>query len=544
VFYEKWRFTLIALVSVTSCISVDDARTPQQKNLNTKIFETISSPVDDFLPDTDYEESQEEKEKKPVIGASFYKPISLSIADGMKIREILTQMASLAGVDIFVVQDVEGTISFSANGRPFLDVLKDVCSSLGLKYSINGNSVRVEVDSPISQIYNVQFLNIQRDTQSNVSVSTDIFANQSIGIKGNVSLSAGSANNGSNSSVSEVVKSDFWAELEAALKTIVGEKDGFYVSIHRQGGLVTVYAPSTKQDEVQKYLHLLKQTTESQVLIEAKILEVNLKNEYKNGINWNIVRSSGVKLEKTFSDPNGLFSFGIARNNLNIVAGIIEKFGAVKTLSSPRITVLNNQSAVLKVAQNEVVYFPELQRQYATVSDNRSTDVLSTTIHTIPVGLIMSVVPSVDCKDNTILLSLRPTISRIVNYKDVPFFYQTTSTINLPAGSDPTKYGIQYHKIPIVDVREMDSVLKLISGQVVVMGGLMQESSSNNRDGLPGFRKADFILGSHEKSTNITELVIFLKATILRRKSKTHHKADQKMYDTFASDPRPLEFKK
>jgi general secretion pathway protein D len=221
---------------------------------------------------------------------------------------------------------------------------------------------------------------------------------------------------------------------------------------------------------------------------------------------------------------------------------LIEKFGAVKTLSSPRITVLNNQCAVLKVAQNEVVYFPELQRQYATMTDNRSTDFLSTTIHTIPIGLIVSVLPSVDKKNNTVLLNLRPTISRIASYKEVPFFYQTSSASS--TASSTIRQDTQYHKIPIVDVRELDSVLKLNSGQIVVMGGLMQESSSNNRDGLPSFKEADFIAGSNEKSTHITELVIFLKATILRKKSRAHHEADKKMYNTFANDPRPLRFKK
>jgi general secretion pathway protein D len=110
--------------------------------------------------------------------------------------------------------------------------------------------------------------------------------------------------------------------------------------------------------------------------------------------------------------------------------------------------------------------------------------------------------------------------------------------------SNSADHEVQYHDIPIVDVRELDSVLKLSSGQIVVMGGLMQESSSNDRDGLPGFREADLIAGNNAKSTRITELVIFLKATILRKKSKGHHEADKKMYNTFANDPRPLDFKK
>jgi general secretion pathway protein D len=152
----------------------------------------------------------------------------------------------------------------------------------------------------------------------------------------------------------------------------------------------------------------------------------------------------------------------------------------------------------------------------------------------------------VDKKNNTILLNLRPTVSRIVSYKDVPFFYQTISS----SGNANASQGTQYHRIPIVDVRELDSVLKLNSGQIVVMGGLMQESSHNNRDGLPHnrsgsiFKAVDFLTGSNDKSTHITELVIFLKATILRNRGKAHHAADKRVYETFANDPRPLRFKK
>ncbi|MDR1334388.1 MAG: secretin N-terminal domain-containing protein [Holosporaceae bacterium] len=538
---------------LVGCSPVDVARTPQQKQLSPKILETISAPVVDFTTEADADDFPEDEiDKEQVIGENFYKVISISATENMKMREVLTQMATLAGINIFIVQDVEGNISFSAKNRPFLDILKDICSGAGLKYSIDGNSVKIEMDTPLLKVYNVQFLNIQRDTQSNVSVSTDIFMNQSMG-KGDAAAATGNSSNGSRSFVSGATKNDFWTELEASLKAIVGEDDGSYVSLHRQGGLITIFTTQNKHNEIQKYLKLLKDTSESQVLIEAKILEVNLKDEFKSGINWNIVRGDGANFSKPFShfQEEGMLSFGVNKNNLNIVTGLIEKFGAVKTLSSPRITVLNNQSAILKVAQNEIIYIPELQRQYATVSDNRSTDFLSTVIHTIPIGLIMSVMPSVDKKNNTILLSVRPTISRIASYKEVPFFYQTTvnnanaaNAGNAGNAANAVGQNIQNHKIPIVDVRELDSVLKLRSGQIVVMGGLMQESSSNERDGLPKFSKSDFLLGSNAKTTRITELVIFLRATIIRNKGKAHHEADKKMYKTFANDPRPLDFKK
>ncbi|MDR2107495.1 MAG: secretin N-terminal domain-containing protein [Holosporaceae bacterium] len=532
-------FSWAAVALLAGCVTLKDARTPQQENLNPEALNAITSPADDFMSDAEIEElTEEETDEDPKPGENFYRRISISATENMKMREILTKMADLAGINVFIVQDVEGSISFSAKDRPFLDILNDICSSAGLKYSVNGNSVKIEIDTPMLKIYDMQFLNIRRDTQTTVSVSTDIFMNQSVGTKPDAKAS-GPSNNGSGSCISGAAKSDFWSELETSLKSIMGNVENSYLSVHKQGGLITVYAPQSKHNEIKKYLRLLKDNAESQVLIEAKILEVRLSDEYKSGINWNILRDGGAKLDRKFLH-DGMISFGVDRTGLNAVAGLIEKFGSVKTLSSPRITVMNNQTAVLKVTNNEVIYIPELQRQYATVADNRSTDFLSTTIRTIPEGLMMSVLPSVDRKSNTILLSLRPTVSKIISYKEVPFLYQTVTFTGRQ--TDNKSMELQSCKIPVIAVRELDSVLRLNSGQIVVMGGLMREVSQNNRDGLPGLSETDLFFGSSEKTTEVTELVIFLRATILRKGRRVHHNADKKIYDKFAQDPRPLRF--
>ena len=527
---------VLSCLMLAGCSIVDTPLSTQQRNLSPSSLSDITTSLNDFAFDEEEEEvvahSDGHIEK---LDSRFYTKLSVTISSSMNLRDVFWQLAKLAGVNVFVVPELDSGVSFEAKNRPFLDILKDICSSRNLKYTINGNSVKIEHDSPMTQVYNLQFLNLHRETQSSVSISTDIFMNQSLTNSHQNAPQASSENaNGSNSVISGTIKNDFWTELEQNVKNIVGEEGS--VSIHRQGGLITVVAPQLKQDEVKRYVDLLRETSESQVLIEAKILEVNLSNEFKNGINWNILRSGGATLLKDYSDRTGMLSFGVNRNNLSIVAGLIEKFGAVKTLSSPRITVLNNQSAILKVAQNEVIYIPELQRQYGSVSDSRGSDFLTTTLHTVPIGLIMSVQPSIDHKNNSVLLNLRPTISRVAGYKEVPFFYQQTSSNSSSATS-----GIQSQKVPIIDVREMDSMLKLQSGQVVVMGGLMRETSRNNRNGLPGLSPLDVIAGDNEKGTDVTELVIFLKATILKKKH--HHDADKRLYDKFADDPRPLRFK-
>ena len=548
ILFARHISVVLLCLSLSACIDLSQPRTIQQKGLDRKALDTISAPVND--PDFDYadisfEESAYEDEIDPEekIDKKFYKRISISVTESMKMREALTQMANLAGINIFIAQDIEGSISFTAKDRPFLDILKDVCSSSGLKYTISGNSVKIETDFPTLKFYRIPSLNVQRDTQSSVSISTDIFNGSlnSSGTDANSALNSSQANNGSNSVVAESSKNDFWVELENALKMIIGETDGNYVSVHRQGGLITAYTTQNKHEEIKKYINMLKEASEEQVLIEAKILEVNLNDEFKTGINWNIMRGGGAMINKTF-DTSGLFSAGIDRTSLSTVVGFIEKFGAVKTLSSPRITILNNHSAILKVAQNEIVYFPEFQREYSGKNSENTMDLLSTNVKTIPIGLIMKVQPSIDRRSNSVLLSLRPTISKIASYKKVPFMFNN-STSSSGSGSSSTTQALE---VPTVDVRELDSVLRVNSGQIVVMGGLMQEQSHNNREGLPGFMDTpvDYISGERDRKTDVTELVIFLRATILRKKGRKYHKADEKIYKMFSSDPRQLKFKK
>jgi general secretion pathway protein D len=531
---------------LSDCYRLEEARTPQQRGLDPGAFGVVSSPVEDWLSEEadPGEIIEDDAEHESAVDENFYKKISISVTEKMRMRDVLAQLAQLAGINMFIAQDLEGNISFSAKDRPFIDILRDICSSSGLKYTIVGNAVKIEYDSPLLKSYRLPFLNLQRDSRNSITVSSDIFGSS---VADSVDTPAKSApsvtsNSGSNSSIAGIVKNDFWTELESTLKAIIGEGDESYVSLHRQGGIVTVYAPQHKQEEIRKYLNLLKDSAETQVLIEAKILEVALEDQFKSGINWHIMRGDGFTLNKNF-DVAGLFSGGVEKSNLKAVAAFIEKFGAVKTLSSPRILVLNNQSALLKVAHNEVVYMPELQKQYGSRDSPNAMDFLSANIKTIPIGLVMTVQPSIDRKNNTVLLNVRPTISKIARYVEVPFFFNNYMRQTGTAQQIETPQ-LQTQKIPVVDIRELDSVLKINSGQIVVMGGLMHEKSNNGRSGLPGFQDLNYIAGEGEKSTEVTELVIFLRATIIRKKTRTHHASDERLYKKYYSDSRPWRFKK
>jgi general secretion pathway protein D len=562
------------MLLLNGCTDIANIEPNHQKFLTPNAFNVLSLPVDDEgTPDGDIESSavSEDDDSVAVVNEKFYRRISISANEGMQMREVLTKMAHLASVSMFIAEDIGASISFVATNRRFLDILKDICDSANLKCSINGDSVRIERDIPVLKFYTTAFLNMQRDTQSSMSISTDIFSSGSgvgtdfgsnalantggrTSVSGVIGSSAGLSNNGSSSIVIGSAKNDFWQELENTLKCIIGTGDlgpdntpntTEYVTLHRQAGVVVANTTKSKHEKIKKCLKLLKESSETQVLIEARILEVCLTNEHKSGIDWKILSKGGPKTEKFF-DINELFTVGIDRTNVHAMVGFLEKFGAVKTLSSPRLTILNNYSAVLKVAKNEVIYTPELQKQYGSVSNPVSMDFISANIKTIPIGLVMVVQPSIDRKNNTIMLNIRPTISKIAGYVSVPSLLQSYN-LQMASRTDAAtamSSTPSMQKIPIVDVREMDSVLQLRSGQVVVMGGLMQEISRRNRSNIPGFADTpiDWFFGSRENGTDVTELVIFLKATIVRRNGKMHHNADKKIYDIFANDSRPLKF--
>ncbi len=334
--------------------------------------------------------------------------------------------------------------------------------------------------------------------------------------------------------------------------------------LNPQAGIITLFANQRQQKAVARYLRDVRDALNQQVLIEAKVLEVTLSDQYRAGVDWNTVfgpnnpaRQLTVNsnfarnvVPPEFSGPtiaanwaNGCFPVSpacpVATGDLSLAVQLVKEFGAVRTLSSPRLTVLNNQMAQLKVAQNQVFF-----QLTVNVTDATSTTAAKTTvtsqIKTIPIGLIMSVMPSVDPISKRISLTLRPSITRITGYVNDPGVAVTiavaqNSDSNIPNISSP---------IPIVEAREMDSLISMESGQTVVMGGLMQENVQTTREGIPGAMDIPLIgqlVSENIKQNKVTELVVFIRATLTNGPG-TVADEDIRLYRTFAPDPRPVAF--
>ena len=272
-----------------------------------------------------------------------------------------------------------------------------------------------------------------------------------------------------------------------------------------------------------------------QVQIEATVVEVELNNNYQRGIDWSFMngpwnigqsqRSFNFNPLNTPGSSGGL-TIGYTSASLLVNLRLLEQFGSVRVLSSPSISALNNQIATLKVVDN-VVYF-DVKAQQSQQVNSGVLATYETTPRTVPVGLTMSVVPQVS-EDGTISLLVRPSISRVVRFVTDP---------------NPALIDVQ-NQVPEIRTREMESVLRLQEREIGVLGGLMQDQRSSTEGGIPGVRQVPGLgqlLGQQDDSAQKSELVIFLRATIIRDASVDGDYRGYRSYlptDDFLNAPNP-----
>ncbi|GJJ02246.1 hypothetical protein RugamoR64_27840 [Duganella rhizosphaerae] len=293
---------------------------------------------------------------------------------------------------------------------------------------------------------------------------------------------------------------------------------GSSVIVNAEGGLIAVRATGRQHEKIREFLDVVLGAAKRQVLIEATIIEVRLSDQYQQGINWQSLARGGLKLNQgalgsatipTATNP-GVFVLNYVNptsrlGNIAATIELLESFGKVKVLSSPKISVLNNQTALLKVVDNNVFFSIKVT---PAVRDLNGTIVSPATyeskLETVPVGFVMSVTPQISDSDE-VTLNVRPTITRIVDYVNDP-------------NPDLAKANV-VSKVPVIQARELESLMKVSSGQIAVMGGLMQDSVDNAKDGVPVLSSVPLLgnLFAHRnENTTKTELVIFMRPVVVK----------------------------
>ncbi len=281
-----------------------------------------------------------------------------------------------------------------------------------------------------------------------------------------------------------------------------------------ESGIITVRATSKQHEKIQEFVDQIMSNARRQVLIEATVVEVRLSDQYQQGINWSELRlgSKGLQLRQAVTPGSQTSNIGsmfimdyanpVSRiGNLAAQVSLLESFGTVKVLSSPKLSVMNNQTSILRVVDNKVYFIVNSTTAPCSPAPCSPIVTYTTTVNTVPIGFTMSLTPQINDSD-TVLLNIRPSITRL-----------------LTNAQDPTPGLAVQNFIPQTSTREMESVLKIENNQIAVLGGLMEDRIDNYTDAIPGISNipvAGGLFKNRNDTTTKTELVIFLRPVVIK----------------------------
>jgi type II secretory pathway component GspD/PulD (secretin) len=282
-----------------------------------------------------------------------------------------------------------------------------------------------------------------------------------------------------------------------------------------ESGTVAVIAKPSQHRRVLHWLEQIQRRVDKQIVIEAVITEISLNDRYERGIDWNILRRNGITAGLAVQganlvNPALILNAARSGNNTdaNVVLSLLEEFGRTAVLSSPRVVTMNQQAAVLKVIDNRVYFTTDVQTS-APTQNSPAFSTFTTQVQTVPVGFLMTVTPQI-ADNNAIQLRVRPTLSRIVGFVQDP--NPALQQLNIVS------------RVPEVQTRELESILRLKSGEMALLGGLRQKENSGLDRGIPGSPQAlDLLTESTNRTENHIELVVLLKATVLDSASASQH---------------------
>ncbi|MEN6586095.1 MAG: Type II secretory pathway component PulD [Sulfuricella sp.] len=524
---------------------------------------------------------------EPVKASVFVPPPKASVrpqtysvvVNEVPVKELLFALARDSKLNVDVHPAIQGLVTMNAVNEPLESILERLSRQVSLRYKIEGDTLSITPDSPYMHTYHVDYVNLSRDTTSSIGVSSQIAGVGTTTATGGVGAAAGG--NTSSTAVKSASDNNFWGiigenirHILSATRSVASSAEEKAVkaeavraeredrlrqaeAVARAGsgapalftnvfgndkpsqlgdvkeqvivnpvvGSISVLGTERQQKLVKEYLDNVVNASHRQVLIEATIVEVALKDQFHAGIDWSkIGNATGFSVTTTSNASSNLagslapfvaVGYKNAKDRLTATLNLLESFGKTRVLSSPKIMAINNQTALLKVVNNEVYFSIEVQQGTTSTTGIITQPVYTTTPHTVPVGVVMSVTPQIS-EGGMVSMTVRPTISRVTGFKTDPNPDLARINIGLPEAN-----RIQ-NLVPVVQVREMESVLQVSSGQTIIMGGLMQDDTARNRDGIPFLSRPDYIgavFGQHENQATQTELVIFLRPTVVNKAS-------------------------
>lgn len=424
---------------------------------------------------------------------------------------------------------VSGTISLDLKQVQLSQVFDLVAEIYGFEIEKRQNIYRVYPAGMRTETFPVNYLLMRRNgntqtsiisggvTQENNSSNTSNNANSNFAsdVSSNSNASSSSFTSGNNSingtNINTSTETNFWDDLQQTLQAMIGEEDGRRVYVTPQAGLVTVKALPDEIRSVREFLHLSEQVVQRQVVLEARILEVVLKDEYQQGINWNRIVAHAGSTDFQFSTSagnlgneissalGGLASLSFVNQDFSGVLSLLSTQGNVQVLSSPRVTAINNQKAVIKVGDDE--YFVTDVSSQSTITSTSTSVVPDIELTPFFSGIALDVTPQID-ENGSVLLHVHPSVIETEEQEKVVTLNEEQIVLPLAQST----------------IRESDTVIRANSGEIVVIGGLMQSILSET-DAKTPFLGDIPLLGelftNRRESETKKELIILLKPTVV-----------------------------
>jgi MSHA biogenesis protein MshL len=487
------------------------------------------------------------------------------VVNNVRVQELLFALARDARMQIDIDPTLTGSVTVNAIDQTLPQLLQRIARQVEMRYEIDGQTLVVMRDTPFLRSYKIDYLSASRNVKMQSTASTTFVA-------GGGAAAAASAT-GATSTIDVQAQNNLWESIVQNLKEILRETDkvlpagaagaaaaalvvtppaappGSAVAVpavavppqptyieaaaviaNRESGVLYVRATSKQHERVQEFLDQVLVGAKRQVLIEATVTEVQLRNEYQRGIDWQRIQTPGLSFGQpglapstsatpgfTASASLPFISFVSSGGSFTSSIKLLEQFGDVRVLSSPKLSVMNNQTAILRVTRDIIYFTVTPSTQPITIAGGGVGGVtINTSFTTTPnvaaEGFMMAVLPQINDSD-AVVLNVRPTIRRRVDSVADP---------NPALQASPQNPNAIPNTIPVFETREFDSILRLQSGQLGVLAGLMQDIAENTDSGIPGLRSIPLIgelFSNKAQLSRKTELVIFLRATVIQEPS-------------------------
>ena len=492
------------------------------------------------------------------------------VVNNVRVQDLLFALARDARLNVDIHPGITGNVTLNAIDQTLPQLLNRIAKQVDMRFELDGPNLAVMPDTPYLKHYRVDYVNLAREVTGTVSTNTQISTSA-------LASSAGAqgGNNVSRIQIENKSKNRFWESLEKNLKDLLHETDKVFpegstetvveqstaqsttgtgapfpatstrsnqsqtslslagspnpatmqnsgatvvkrmtfreaasVIANPETGVIAIRATSRQHEKVQEFIDKIMNSARRQVMIEATIIEVSLGDTYQQGIDWEkAATQTGFSLTRatnTESAGSTVTPFSLTYRNisggLSVIIDMLRGFGTTKVLSSPKLTVLNNQTATLKVSE-EFVYFNVKQDIAAGNTNTNAVTTTTTTPQSVSIGFFMSLTAQIS-DDDVVTLNVRPSISSISALKQ-----------------DPNPALTVVNEVPQIRTREIESMMRVPSGNIAVLGGLMEDKLENKSGRIPGVGDIPVlgeIFTTRNNSASKTELVIVLRPTVIK----------------------------